>query len=272
MTLADIDSPPAGAGPANNRRIDEAELAELFVALRACTPGSAEATALHENIVTASMPLAQNIAQRFAGRGEDIDDLNQVAYVGLLQAIDRFDAEKGRGFAAYAVPTVMGEIRRYFRDHAWSTRVPRRLKDLTVSINKVTDDLSQRLGRSPTAAEIAAEVGAGTGEVIEALAARSAYQPASLDTPLDLSDDGSGATLADTLGEEDEQLAKSERYLLLKPLLERVPERERHILILRFFEEKSQSEIAREIGVSQVHVSRLLARTLAEMRSRLAEE
>ena len=218
------------------------------------------------------MPLAQNIAQRFAGRGEDIDDLNQVAYVGLLHAIDRFDAEKGRGFAAYAVPTVMGEIRRYFRDHAWSTRVPRRLKDLTVSINKVTDDLSQRLGRSPTAAEIAAEIGADTGEVIEALAARSAYQPASLDTPLDLSDDGSGATLADTLGEEDEQLAKSERYLLLKPLLERVPERERHILMLRFFEEKSQSEIAREIGVSQVHVSRLLARTLAEMRSRLAEE
>lgn len=272
MTVAELDSPSARKGPANNRRIDEQQLSELFTAYRACPAGSARATALHEQIVTTAMPLAQNIAQRFSGRGEDMDDLNQVAYVGLLQAIDRFDAEKGRGFVAYAVPTVMGEIRRYFRDHAWSTHVPRRLKDLTVGINKVTDDLAQRLGRSPTAAEIAAEIGAETGEVIEALAARSAYQPASLDTPLDLSDDGSGATLADTLGEEDGELAKSERYLLLRPLLERVPERERRILMLRFFEEKSQSDIAREIGVSQVHVSRLLARTLADMRSRLLEE
>lgn len=272
MTVADLDTPSARNDPANTRRSDEQELAELFAAYRDCPAGSAQAAALHEQIVTAAMPLAQNIAQRFAGRGEDIDDLNQVACLGLLKAIDRFDAEKGRGFVAYAVPTVMGEIRRYFRDHAWSTHVPRRLKDLTVSINKVTDDLAQRLGRSPTAAEIAAEIGAEPGEVIEALAARSAYQPASLDTPLDLSDDGSGATLADTLGEEDGELEKSERYLLLRPLLERVPERERRILLLRFFEEKSQSDIAREIGVSQVHVSRLLARTLADMRSRLIEE
>ncbi|MFD6675625.1 SigB/SigF/SigG family RNA polymerase sigma factor [Rhodococcus zopfii] len=272
MTVAEIDSQSVGRGPASTRRIDEEHLAELFDAFRGCSAGSDQAAVLHEQIVTAAMPLAQNIAQRFAGRGEDMDDLNQVACVGLLQAIDRFDAEKGRGFVAYAVPTVMGEIRRYFRDHAWSTRVPRRLKDLTVAINRVTDDLAQRLGRSPTAAEIAAEIGAEPGEVIEALAARSAYQPASLDTPLDLAGEGSGATLADTLGEEDGELAKSERYLLLRPLLERVPERERHILMLRFFEEKSQSEIAREIGVSQVHVSRLLARTLAELRSRLIDE
>lgn len=271
MTVA-ATGPPAGRSPsAGTRRIDEQRVDELFAALRGCSSG-VESAALHEQIVTAAMPLAQNIAQRFSGRGEDMDDLNQVAYVGLLQAIDRFDADKGRSFVAYAVPTIMGEIRRYFRDHAWTAHVPRRLKDLTVAVNKVTDDLAQRLGRSPTVPEIAAEIGTEPAEVIEALAARSAYQPASLDTPLDLGDDGSGATLADTLGEEDDELEKSERYLVLRPLLDRVPERERRILVLRFFKEKSQSEIAREIGVSQVHVSRLLTRTLAEMRARLGEE
>ncbi|MFZ2529692.1 MAG: SigB/SigF/SigG family RNA polymerase sigma factor [Rhodococcus sp. (in: high G+C Gram-positive bacteria)] len=272
MTLSELDSRSGRTSPANTGRIDEEQLSVLLAVHRRCPAGSDRATALHSQIVTTAMPLAQNIARRFAGRGEDMDDLNQVAYVGLLHAIDRYDPEKGRGFVAYAVPTIMGEIRRYFRDHAWSTHVPRRLKDLTVSINKVTDDLAQRLGRSPTAAEIAAEIGAETGEVIETLAARSAHQPASLDTPLDISGDGSGATLADTLGEEDSELAKSERYLLLRPLLERVPERERRILMMRFFEERSQSDIAREIGVSQVHVSRLLARTLADLRSRLTDE
>ncbi|EME23107.1 SigB/SigF/SigG family RNA polymerase sigma factor [Rhodococcus triatomae] len=263
MTVAESDHPSESSRSADTDLIDK-----LFDTLRQHPADSADAASVRDEITAAAMPLARNIARRFAGRGEDLDDLNQVAYIGLLHAIDRFDPERGSGFTAFAVPTIMGEVRRYFRDHGWTTHVPRRIKDMTVSIGKVTDGLAQRLGRSPTAAEIAAEIGADTGEVIEALAARSAYQPASLDTPLDNGDD-TAATLADTLGVEDDELERSEHYLTLRPLLEEVAPRERQILILRFFKEKSQSEIAREIGVSQVHVSRLLTRTLAEIRARL---
>ncbi len=266
MTVAESDHPSEPTRSAESQQIDE-----LFTTLRQHPAGTPEASSVREEIAALSMPLARNIARRFAGRGEDVEDLNQVAYVGLLHAIDRFDPTRGSDFTSFAVPTIMGEVRRYFRDHSWSTHVPRRIKDLTVSIGKVTDGLAQRLGRSPTAAEIAAEIGAETGEVIEALAARSAYQPASLDTPL-ASEDDSTATLADTLGADDYALERSEHYLTLRPLLDEVAPRERQILILRFFKEKSQSEIAREIGVSQVHVSRLLTRTLAEIRARLGDD
>ena len=247
------------------RRGADAEVVDLFTAWAAAP--AEEAEALRDEIATRMMPLARNVARRFAGRGEDFDDLHQVACVGLLHAIDRFDPARGSDFVAFAVPTVMGEVRRYFRDHAWVAHVPRRLKDLTVAINKTVDGLAQRLGRSPTASELAAAIGVDTADVIEALAAGSAYQPASLDTPLDA--DGSTSTLADTLGGDDMELGRSETYLALRPLLDRLPARERQILILRFFKDKTQAEIAHEVGISQVHVSRLLTRTLAEIRSGL---
>lgn len=269
MTAAE---PGPTADPANSAgpgRVDSAEIDALFAVHR--DRSGAAAAEVRDEIISRALPLARGIARRFSGRGEDFDDLYQVACVGLIKAIDRFDPGLGHEFVSFAVPTVMGEVRRHFRDHAWSAHVPRRLKDLTVSIGKVTDPLAQRLGRSATAAEIAAEIGAEPTEVIEALAARNAYQPTSLDSPLGSVDDEGAGTLADTLGEDDAELARSEDYLALRPVLDELPPRERRILVLRFFKEMSQSDIAREIGVSQVHVSRLLARTLAEIRARMAD-
>lgn len=197
-----------------------------------------------------------------------MDDLYQVASMGLIHAVDRFDHTRGSDFAAFAVPTIMGEIRRYFRDHAWATRVPRRVKDLSLGITKATEELSQRLGRSPTATELAAELGADVDEVIEAIAAAGAYQTHSLDSPV-TRDGGTDETLADTLVADDDEFEKTETYLALRPLIDRLAPREKRIVQLRFFEEKTQTEIARELGVSQVQISRLLTKILAGIRTNL---
>lgn len=197
-----------------------------------------------------------------------MDDLYQVACVGLIKAVDRFDPAQG-SFTAFAVPTIMGEVRRYFRDHAWAARVPRRVKDLTLDVGKATEELSQRLGRSPTATELAVELGTDADSVIEAIAAAGAYQTHSLDTPL--SRDGESATLADTLATDDVELEQTELHLALQPLIDRLEPREKRIVVMRFFEEKTQTEIAREIGVSQVQISRLLSKILTRIRTNLDE-
>ncbi|MDG3013834.1 RNA polymerase sigma factor SigF [Speluncibacter jeojiensis] len=246
------------------------DLAELFDELANCPPEDERAAALRDRIIALALPLARNIARRFANRGEEFDDLYQVASLGLINAVDRFDPGRGREFAAFAVPTIMGEVRRHFRDRTWAVRVPRRLKDLSVNLNKTTETLTQRLGRSPTAAELATELGTDVGEIIEALAASSAYQTRSLDTPL-APREGGGVSLGDTIASDDVELDKSELRLALRPLLEQLPPRERRMLTLRFFHDKSQSEIAREIGISQVQVSRVLSKTLTRLRAGLAK-
>lgn len=224
---------------------------------------------LRDELVTGHLPVAQHIARRFAHRGEPQDDLEQVATVGLINAVDRFEPDRGSDFLSYAVPTITGEVRRHFRDQAWSMRVPRRLKDLHVSIGAAVSELSQRLGRAPRPSEIAAHLQCTTEEVLEGLEAAGAYRSASLDEVLTADDDSSGQTVAGALGEADASLDQVEYRESLRPLLESLPERERTILKLRFFGNLTQTQIAAQVGISQMHVSRLLAQTLTRLRDGL---
>jgi RNA polymerase sigma-B factor len=222
---------------------------------------------LRDQLVTGYLPVAQHIARRFAHRGEPLDDLVQVATVGLINAVDRFQPDRGSDFFSFAVPTISGEVRRHFRDQSWSMRVPRRLKDLHVSINSTVSELSQGLGRAPKPSEIAEQLGVPTTEVLEGLSAAQAYRSSSLDEML--STDESGTTLGDLLGAADAELERVDYRQTMQPLLAELPDRERTILMLRFFGNMTQTQIADRVGVSQMHVSRLLTQTLVKLRSRL---
>lgn len=225
---------------------------------------------LRDMVIDRCLPLAEHVAQRFVDRGEPFDDLVQVARIGLINALDRFDDERGGSFLAYAVPTVMGEVRRHFRDATWSVRVPRRAKEAYLSTSRAADELVQRLGRSPRPSEIAEYLGVTVDEVIEGLTARAAYSTDSLDAPAGSRDDGDNRSIGESLGEDDDRLDQIDEFVALRPALDRLPERERRILTLRFFRSMSQSEIAEQVGISQMHVSRLLSRTLGELREELA--
>ncbi len=222
-----------------------------------------------EELVRLHLPLVDHCARRFANRGEPLDDLVQVGTIGLIKSVDRFDSDRGVEFSTYATPTILGEIKRYFRDKGWAIRVPRRLQELRMSIGSVTGELAQELGRSPTPREIAAKLGVGVEEVLEGIESSNAYSTLSLDAG-DSTEDG-GTSMLDTLGMDDEALAHVEIRESIKPLIERLPPREKKILLLRFFRGMTQSQIAEEIGVSQMHVSRLLTRTLDELRTSLSE-
>jgi len=210
-------------------------------------------------------PLAHSLARRFEGKGEPESDLRQVAVLGLLKAIERFDPSRGIPFASFAVPTVRGELRRHFRDNGWTVKAPRRLQELRLDVRSVADDLSHRLGRSPTIAEIAAAAGVGETEVLEAMEARHLYRVLSLDAPA--GQDTDGAPLAERIGTSDRELERAEARAAIARLLEELAPRERRIVYLRFFEDRSQSEIAAIVGLSQMHVSRLLASSMRQMRS-----
>jgi RNA polymerase sigma-B factor len=222
---------------------------------------------LRDELVRGHLPVAQHIARRFSRRGEPEEDLEQVATLGLINAVDRYDPERGTDFLSYAVPTITGEVRRHFRDQAWSMRVPRRLKDLNVTLSAAMSAMSQTLGRAPNAAELAEHLGIGKEEVLEALEASNAYRSGSLDEML--VDDPDSGTVSDLLGEADAALEQVEYQQTLTPLLERLPQRERTIIKLRFFGNMTQSQIAEQVGISQMHVSRLLARTLAQLRTEI---
>src|SRR4051795_4307929 len=221
---------------------------------------------LRNELIEAHLGLAEYLARRFSNRGEPLDDLVQVASVGLLKAVDRFDPERGVEFSTYATHTVVGELKRHFRDKGWAVRAPRRMQELYLRLGKVVANLSQELGRSPTIPELAAEAQVSEEEVLEAMEAGQAYRFASLDAPAP-GDDGGGESLGSHFGEEDPQLVDAERRATLSPLIASLPAREQTILHLRFFEGLTQSEIAGRLGISQMHVSRLLARSLAQLRS-----
>jgi RNA polymerase sigma-B factor len=214
------------------------------------------------------MPLVRALATRYAGRGEPLEDLVQVGSIGLIKAVDRFDVDRGVDFTSYAVPTIVGEIRRHFRDKAWAMHVPRRLKELSLRLSRVLDQLTTELGRSPTIAELAHAVGVEEEEAIDALDSMNAYSTRSLQAPFD---DGSDDSLSEKLGEEETGYAEIEDGALVEAGLDALDERERRIVELRFFHEMTQSQIASEIGISQMHVSRLLRRALATMRGRIEE-
>ncbi|RZQ62002.1 SigB/SigF/SigG family RNA polymerase sigma factor [Amycolatopsis suaedae] len=249
---------------------DYAHLAPLFTELAELDENDPRRATLRDELVTGHLPLAEHIAQRFSGRGVAKEDLVQVARVGLINAVDRFDPARGFDFLSFAVPTVMGEVRRHFRDTGWVIRVPRRLKELHLTLGAASTELSQRLGRAPTPSELAAHLDIGIDEVHEGLEAGNAYHSMSLDDVLTGADSDS-MSLGDTLGEEDSGLTSVENYEVLHPLVSKLPERERKILALRFVHNLTQTQIAERIGVSQMHVSRLLARTLQQLRAGLSE-
>jgi RNA polymerase sigma-B factor len=215
------------------------------------------------------MPLVRALALRYAGRGEPLEDLVQVGSIGLIKAVDRFDIDRGVDFPSYAVPTIVGEIRRHFRDKAWAMHVPRRLKELSLRLSRVLDQLTTELGRSPTIAELAAAAGVEEEEAIDALDSMNAYSTRSLQAPFD---EGSDDNLSEKLGTDEPGYAEVEDGTLVAAGLDALDERERRIVELRFFHELTQSQIASEIGISQMHVSRLLRRALTTMRGRIEEE
>ncbi|MGW0732938.1 SigB/SigF/SigG family RNA polymerase sigma factor [Streptomyces sp. NPDC002851] len=241
----------------------------LFLELRKLPSGSPEYAELRNQLVRMHLPLVEHLARRFRNRGEPLDDLTQVATIGLIKSVDRFDPERGVEFSTYATPTVVGEIKRHFRDKGWAVRVPRRLQELRLSLTTATAELSQLHGRSPTVHELAEKLAISEEEVLEGLESANAYSTLSLDVP---DTDDESPAVADTLGAEDEALEGVEYRESLKPLLEDLPPREKRILLLRFFGNMTQSQIAQEVGISQMHVSRLLARTLAQLREKLLVE
>ncbi|MFI1712999.1 MULTISPECIES: RNA polymerase sigma factor SigF [Streptomyces] len=262
----DDEGPDAHAVPDPH---DRSGARALFVRLRELPEGSPEKAELRNRLVRMHLPLVEHLARRFRNRGEPLDDLTQVATIGLIKSVDRFDPERGVEFSTYATPTVVGEIKRHFRDKGWAVRVPRRLQELRLSLTTATAELSQQHGRSPTVHELAERLGISEEEVLEGLESANAYSTLSLDVP---DTDDESPAVADTLGAEDEALEGVEYRESLKPLLEDLPPREKRILLLRFFGNMTQSQIAQEVGISQMHVSRLLARTLAQLREKLLVE
>lgn len=221
-------------------------------------------------LVEQHVPLARRIAGRYAGRGEPLEDLVQVAMLGLVKAAQRFDPEVGSDFPRYAVPTILGELRRHFRDACWAVRVPRGLQELTLRVQGSHEQLSRELGRSPTVAEVADLLEVTEDEVLEALDATSAYSATSLDAPA-MKDEPDGPTIGERLGDEESMIEGVEAREAVRRVLAQLPARERRMLTLRFFGERTQREIADELHISQMHVSRLLTRTLTRLRDYFVE-
>ncbi len=245
------------------------DVVEMFAVLRQMPAESHEYSRQRERIVARCLPLADHVASHFARRGEGIDDLIQVARLGLMNAINRFDPDKGPSFIGFAVPTMMGEVRRYFRDYSWAMRVPRRLRELHVQISRTTSDLAQKLGRAPTAGELSQVLEVPHEEIVECLVAGDAYRLDSLDAPRGADSSGTPRLVADAVGSIDPQIEHITNREALRVLVGALPRREREILRMRFFESMTQSQIAERIGVSQMQVSRILANTLRCLRDQL---
>ncbi|MDF3302251.1 RNA polymerase sigma factor SigF [Streptomyces tropicalis] len=267
----DLPAEPAPVPPAAED-IDTRTLSRsLFLRLATLSEDSPERAYVRDTLIELNLPLVRYAAARFRSRNEPMEDIVQVGTIGLIKAIDRFDCERGVEFPTFAMPTVVGEIKRFFRDTSWSVRVPRRLQELRLALTKAGDELSQKLDRSPTVAELAAVLGVSEEDVVDGLAVGNAYTASSLDSPAP-EDDGGEGSLADRLGYEDTALEGVEYRESLKPLLAKLPPRERQIIMLRFFANMTQSQIGEEVGISQMHVSRLLTRTLAQLREGLISD
>ncbi|MBU6347296.1 MAG: RNA polymerase sigma factor SigF [Actinomycetales bacterium] len=240
---------------------------QLFAEFSALSEDDPKKLAIRAELISDHLALVNHIARKFINRGEPLEDLIQVGTIGLIKAIDRFEPEKGFEFSTFAMPTIVGEIKRHFRDKTWAVRVPRRLQELGASVTKAATELSQQLDRSPTIAEIAEHLNVDLDEVVEAMNANAAHSTVSLDATLD----PDAPSIGSRFGSIDEALEGVEYRESLKPLLLALPEREKDILVMRFFENKSQTEIARTLGISQMHVSRILGQTLAKLRTSLQD-
>ncbi|GIF15796.1 RNA polymerase sigma factor SigF [Actinoplanes teichomyceticus] len=261
MTVLIDTAAPADATTSTDRA------GELINAMAALPAGHPDRPALRDHAIAAWLPLARHLANRYANRGEPRDDLHQVAVIGLIKAVDRYRNDRGVDFAGFAIPTIIGELKRHFRDKTWSVRVPRRLQELRLAITAANNTLSHTLGRAPTVADIAAHLQLTEDEVIEGLEGARAYNSTSLSTPVA----DTGAELGDTLGSEDSGYELAELRAALNPALATLTEREQRILTLRFYGNQTQSQIAEQIGISQMHVSRLLAKALTKLRRQLGD-
>lgn len=253
---ADVRRRPPSGHP-NTGRLSQADAERLFRQYR-----DSRDPAIRERLVGAHFGLAASLASRFSSRNESPDDLHQAALLGLVHAIDRFDPDRGVQFTTFAWATISGELKRHFRDRTWGVRVPRRLQELYLNTAEATDSLTHDLGRSPTVAEVADRVGCSEENVLEALEARAAYRLGSIDAPMGDDETDGGMQLP----ESEPGYGRVEQRVVLADLVNRLPERERQIIHLRFNEELTQAEIADRVGVSQMHVSRLLSGSLQKLR------
>ncbi|MFD8124162.1 RNA polymerase sigma factor SigF [Streptomyces albidoflavus] len=265
VLLADLPEIPAydKVGPLDARALSKT----LFARLETLAEGTAEFAYVRNTLVELNLALVKFAASRFRSRSEPMEDIIQVGTIGLIKAIDRFELSRGVEFPTFAMPTIIGEIKRFFRDTSWSVRVPRRLQELRLDLAKAGDELAQKLDRAPTVRELADRLGLSQEEVVEGMAASNAYTASSLDAQPE-EDDSEGA-LADRIGYEDHGIEGIEYVESLKPLIAELPARDRRILSLRFTANMTQSEIGEELGISQMHVSRLLTRTLNRLRKGL---
>ena len=255
--------PATQAHPGPDRAATTARLLEELHA----TDDEREREVLRAEVVVLNMGVARAIAHRYRQRGLAEDDLVQAAYVGLVKAANGFDPSHGRDFLSYAVPTITGEVKRFFRDFGWAVRPPRRVQEMQGGIAKLSRELTQQLGRSPKPSEVATAMGVDVEEVIEALAADGAFTPASLDVPV--GEDGV-ATLGDLMPDDDRSFTSAEARVVLGPAVRKLAPRDRRILELRFFSGWTQEQIAQDIGVTQMQVSRLLSRILKDLRAELS--
>ncbi|WP_017569994.1 SigB/SigF/SigG family RNA polymerase sigma factor [Nocardiopsis halotolerans] len=245
---------------------------ELLVELHRMDEDDPRMARVREQVVARYQPLINKIARRYNNRGEPLEDLKQTAMVGLVKAVRGYDPDHGKPFISYLLPTVTGEIKRHFRDHTWAVRVPRRHQENRVKLRRVLSEFQQTHARTPTNAEIAQEMGLDEDEVVELVQVSESYRSLSLDAPDSSDADGQeGARLEDHLGSEDRDLERIVERESLKPALARLPERERELLMMRFFGDHTQSEIADRMGYSQMHVSRLLKHTLEQLRRDVGE-
>ena len=249
-------------GPGGRRENTRRLFAEL-----SANPGGAESVALKRRIIEENMPVAASIASRYAGRGENQDDLRQVAYVGLSKAVAGFDSALGKDFLSYAVPTIAGEIKKHFRDHCWTVRPPRRIQEMQSRISGARDRLTQELGHTPNLADLATELGVVESEINEALSADGCFSPSSLDAPIG---EESATSAGDLIGDDDDEFERRERSMILEELLHGLAARDRDILTFRYVDDWTQDRIAERLGVTQMQVSRLLKRILQDLNSRAA--
>ena len=261
-----VDGVPAA--PVRRRDALAEQTAVLLTRIHSGEVDDTERQRLVDEIVLLNLPVARSLAMRYRERGVPLEDLMQVAALGLVKAAHGFDAERGKDFMAYAAPTITGEIKRHFRDTGWAVRPPRRLQELRTRVATMTQSLSQDSGRSPTVKELATALEVSEEDVVEAMVSSNGYATSSLDAP----PDGESGSWADTVADPDMTLTLTPDRLALQQTLAKLPERERRILALRFFADKTQSEIGAEIGVTQMQVSRLLSRALMRLREQLEEE
>jgi len=264
LASADIQLTPTPSPGPDEQLAGERRLLERYARDRSPT--------VREELVDRFMPLARRLAARYAGGAEPFDDLVQVASVGLVKAIDRFDPVRGTAFSTFAVPTILGELKRHFRDRGWSVHVPRDVQERILKVERALADLPSKLGHTPTVQEIAERIEATDEEVLEAMHAAQGHHAVSLDASSSLGDGDDPGPLRDRIGEEDLSFDTVEYGEAIGPVLEEISERDRKVLHLRFVEDMTQSEIAEQVGVSQMHVSRILRATIEKLRQQIPEE